>query len=478
MKGDTVSISKVNLTKTLESVASLLKEDKTLSPQVKAMMELLVMVIHLLMAKLGLNSKNSSLPPSQDPNRERLRSTGKTRKPGGQPGHPGRTLEKEKNPDIIKELPVDRTLLPEGEYKRAGFETRQVIDIEISKVVTEYRAEILVGANGRSIVAPFPEGVTKAVQYGDSVKAHAVYMSIEQLMPYERLAEYFENQCGIGVSTGSLVAFNAEAYAGLERFESITKSKLAEEEVLHSDETGINLNGKRFWLHTLCNGRWTLFYPHAKRGSEAMMDIGVLEHFKGILIHDHWKAYFKFNCLHSLCNAHHLRELERAFEQDKQEWAKNMKDLLIEMSKAKNRAQGEQIADIDAAAFVARYRAILELGDVECPAPEKKAEGKRGKTAKSKSRNLLERLANFETETLRFLFDRRVPFTNNQGERDIRMTKVQQKISGCFKSLDGAKTFCRVRGYLSTCKKHGINPTDALKILFQGKLPEFIQGPP
>ena len=195
-----MSIGKINLTKTLESVASLLKEDKTSSPQMRAMMELLVVVINLLITKLGLNSKNGSLPPSQDPNRKRPKSADKTRKPGGQPGHPGRTLEKEKNPDIIKELPVDRTLLPEGEYNRVGFESRQVIDIEISKVVTEYRAEILVGADGRNIVAPFPEGVTKAVQYGNSVKVQAVYMSIEQLLPYERVGQrgpkrYLRRRC-------------------------------------------------------------------------------------------------------------------------------------------------------------------------------------------------------------------------------------------------------------------------------------------
>lgn len=473
-----MSIGKINLTKTLESVSSLLKEDKTSSPQMRAMMELLVVVINLLVAKLGLNSKNSSLPPSQDPNRGRPKSGDKARKPGGQPGHPGRTLVKEENPDVIKELPVDRSLLPEGEYKRVGFDTRQVIDIEISKVVTEYRAEILEGDDGRNIVAPFPEGVTKAVQYGNSVKVQAVYMSIEQLLPYERVGDYFENQCGIGVSTGSLVAFNADAYERLEEFESIVKSKLVVQSVLNGDETGINLNGKKFWLHALSNDLWTLFYPHAKRGSEAMVAMGVLDHFKGILCHDHWKPYFQFKCLHALCNAHHLRELERAIQHDKQEWAKKMKDLLIEMSKAKNAAAEGKVADIEAASFVARYRSILELGDAECPAPEKKANGKRGRTAKSKSRNLLERLANFQTETLRFLFNPSVPFTNNQGERDIRMTKVQQKISGCFKSLDGAKTFCRVRSYLSTCKKHGVNPTEALNTLYQGKLPEFLHAPP
>jgi transposase len=205
--------------------------------------------------------------------------------------------------------------------------------------------------------------------------------------------------------------------------------------------------------------------------------MGILENFKGILCHDHWKPYFQFNCLHALCNAHHIRELERASEHDKQQRAKNMQDLLLEMSHAKNTASG-RLSDDVVAAFVTRYRNILENADIECPAPEKKTGSKRGRQAKSKSRNLLERLRNLETETLRFLHNPIVPFTNNQGERDIRMTKVQQKISGCFRAMEGAKTFCRIRSYLSTCNKQGVGPTEAMKMLFAGDLPGFIGLPP
>ena len=469
-----MTVGKINISKTLESVAALMKSDKKSSPQMKAMMELLVVIINLLVAKLGLNSKNSSLPPSKDPNRERNKLTGETKRPGGQNGHAGTTLEKEKNPDRIEPIAVDRSTLPQGEYQSVGYEARQVINIEISKVVTEYRAEIVQDKHGRKFVAEFPEAVTRPVQYGDSVKVQAVYMSIEQLLPYERVGEYFKNQCNIPVSTGSLVTFNKEAYEALELFEDLAKAKLKSQLLLHADETGINVNGKNIWLHTASSDRWTLFFPHEKRGGEAMRAMGILPSFQGILCHDHWKPYFQFNCLHALCNAHHIRELERAWAHDKQEWAKKMQDLLIEMSKAKNAAQEGRIADTDAAVFVARYRSILELGDVECPAPEKKKNGTRGKTAKSKSRNLLERLRDFESATLMFLHNPIVPFTNNQGERDIRMTKVQQKISGCFRSMDGAKTFCRVRSYLSTCDKHGLQPTEALKMLFSGKLPDFI----
>lgn len=469
-----VTMGKINIGETLKNVESLMKSDKKSSPQMRAMMELLVVIITLLIAKLGLNSKNSSTPPSKDQNRAKKKADGNGRKPGGQNGHAGSTIKKEQNPDKIEVIKVDRAILPQSEYSFVGYETRQVIDIEISRVVTEYRAEILQDITGREFVAPFPEGVTRPVQYGDSVKAQAVYMSVHQLLPYERVGEYFENQCGISVSAGSLVNFNREAYDRLAPFELLAKSSLQAESLLHSDETGINVNGKNIWLHTASSDKWTLFFPHEKRGGEAMIAMGILANFRGILCHDHWKPYFQFNCLHALCNAHHIRELERAWEHDKQQWAKSMQNLLVEMSHAKDLASGA-LAENDVVAFVTRYRNILDNADVECPAPEKKTNGKRGRQARSKSRNLLERLRNFETETLRFLHNSIVPFTNNQGERDIRMTKVQQKISGCFRAMDGAKIFCRIRSYLSTCNKQGVGPTEALRSLFDGDLPDFIR---
>jgi len=205
-----------------------------------------------------------------------------------------------------------------------------------------------------------------------------------------------------------------------------------------------------------------------------MLAMGVLEDFRGVLCHDHWKPYFNFKCLHSLCNAHHLRELERAWEHDNQTWAKKMQALLLEINEAVAKAGGCVTSKV-AKSFRSRYRKILTRGDLECPAPTAKVDSsKRGRIAKSKSRNLLERLRDFETETLRYMTNKIVPFTNNQGENDIRITKVQQKISGCFRSFEGAQIFCRVRSYLSTCRKHGITPTKALETLFSGSLPDFL----
>jgi len=198
-----------------------------------------------------------------------------------------------------------------------------------------------------------------------------------------------------------------------------------------------------------------------------MERIGVLQSFKGIVVHDHWKPYYKYTCIHVLCNAHHLRELQRAWEQDGQYWAKQLQELLLQMRDAVEKAGGVLNAD-EILNYTQRYRIILNDGLAECPLPEE------GKRKKSKARNLLERLLAFEADTLRFMSCKIVPFTNNQGERDIRMTKVQQKISGCFRSMEGANIFCRVRSYLSTSKKNGVLPTDALRLLFHGKLPDFV----
>ena len=203
--------------------------------------------------------------------------------------------------------------------------------------------------------------------------------------------------------------------------------------------------------------------------------MGILPTFRGTLVHDHWKPYYLYDCTHALCNAHHLRELTFAFEEDGQRWAEKMRQLLLAMNEAV-KSSGQALSRAEAKPWRQRYRQLLNAADRECPAPTAgKGPPRRGRIKRSKSRNLLERLRDYEDDVLRFLENSDVPFTNNQGERDIRMTKVQQKISGCFRSLDGAKIFCRIRSYISTCRKNGVGVGEALEHLFCGKWPEFIQ---
>jgi transposase len=469
-----MKIESIDVETTIKNTRELLENDPDVSPSLKSTIEVLLLLVTVLINQLGLNSQNSSKPPSSDPNRKKEKKPAGTRKPGGQKGHVGTTLQKVDNPDHIEDISLDRRTLPKGKYKDVGYESRQVVDIEISRIVTEYRAQILEDINGNRYTAPFPEGVNRPVQYGIDVKVHSVYMSQYQLVPYKRIEEDFQDQVGIPISAGTVFNFNYDAYHKLEAFEAIVKSKLIESGLCHADETGININGKRVWLHCVSNPLWSYYMPHEKRGLEAMQEAEILTKFNGVLCHDHWKPYFKLDCQHALCNAHHLRELERAWEQDKQEWARDMKALLVQINQAVDDAGGLLDA-AESRKYRQKYRELLSKAQIECPPPdESKKTNKRGRIKRSKSRNLLERLIDYEAETLRFMDDKQVPFTNNQGENDIRMTKVQQKISGCFRSMDGASIFCRIRSYLSTCKKHGMRATDALRILFEGKLPEFL----
>ena len=474
-----MTVDKIDVEATIKKVQQLLAEEEHLSVALRAALEVLLVLVQLLANRLNLNSRNSSKPPSTDRfNKDDKDNSddkqGKNNNPGGQPGRIGTTLQKVDAPDEIKLLELDRTTLPPGEYKVDGFESRQVFDIDIRRVVTEYRAEILVNQFGNRFIASFPEAVTKAVQYGNGVKAQAVYLSQYQLIPYQRVQEQFQDQFQLPISVGSIFTFNQRAYALLEQFELKLIPKMLLSSVLHADETGINISGKNHWLHCISNPQWTLYYAHAKRGSEAMTAMNVLPQFTGILCHDHWKPYFKLNCLHALCNAHHLRELTCAEEQDHQEWAKQMRELLLNIEQDV-KVQGGALPEPQTKRYTEQYRALLEQAELECPPPDpQRKPGQRGRVKRSKSRNLLERLLNYEQETLRFMIDARVPFTNNQGENDIRMTKVHQKISGCFRSQEGAEIFCRVRSYLSTCRKNNVSASEALTLLFDGKLPEFI----
>ena len=471
-----MTVDNINVEETVKRVTDLIAQEKDLSPALKASLEVLILLVSILINRLGLNSRNSSKPPVTDPHRKKRTRAGNGRKPGGQPGHAGKTLQQVAVPDIVTPIPVDRTLLPPGQYRMVGQEVRQVIDLDISTVVTEYQAEILEDQHGKKYVAPFPEGVTRPVQYGIGVKAHAVYMSQYQMIPYNRIEEQFLDQMLMPISTGSIVNFNQDAYARLEYFDIWVKEQLFFSSLVHLDETGVNVGGVRNWLHNTSNDRFSYFYPHQKRGGAALDEIGILPSYQGILCHDHWKPYFNYGLTHALCNAHHLRELTRAWEQDRQQWARQMHELLLEINTAVENAGG-CLDPPSSELYRKRYRDLLAEAENECPPPKKDSKHRKpGRVARSKSRNLLERLKDFEDDVLRFMDNQLVPFSNNQAENDLRMIKVQQKVSGCFRSMEGAKTFCRIRSYLTTCRKQNVSATEALRLLFQGKWPAFMES--
>ena len=482
-----MKVENIDVTESIKNAKKQIAEDKSLSPSMKSTFDLLILIISLLVNRLGINSSNSSKPPSQDPNRDKEKDNkkrkmrkdkGLKRKPGAQKGHKGSTLTKNDKPDEIENIEIDLRTIPAGDYFDAGYDSRQVFDVEIKMHIKEYRAQILEDKNtGKQFVASFPNDVTKSVQYGSGIRAQAVYMSIFQMIPLARILDYFKEQAGLVVSKGSISNFKSVAYKKLQDigFKSWVSTKLLLSEVCHADETGINVNGKRIWLHGLSNEKYVLYHPDLKRGKEAMDRMGVLQHYRGVLCHDHWKPYYKYNkCSHSLCNAHHLRELTRAHEQDKMKWALKMHNLLEEINVAVKESKRVSLDEDKIKLFQKRYRSTLTRGRKECPLPEK-IPGRRGKVKKSKSRNLLERLENFEGDTLRFMKESAVPFTNNQGENDLRMTKVQQKISGCFRSMVGAEEFCLIRSYIMTARKNGMGASEALFVLFCGEIPNFMK---
>lgn len=435
--------------------------------------------VQRLKDQLAKNSRNSSKPPSSDglkkPSPKSLRPRGK-RKPGGQKGHLGSTLKMADKPDHIIVYPVNQCQLCGHrlvDEASIDVEKRQVFDIPpIQMGVTEHKAQIKECSHcGHLNKAAFPEQVKAPVQYGPRLKAIAVYLRQYQLLPYNRTRELFRDLFSTDLSEGTLTNITDTCSELLEHPIEQIQKQLEQSPVINFDETGSSVNGKRQWLHSASTPNLTYYEIHPKRGSHAMDHIGILPNFKGRAIHDFWKPYFKYDCDHGLCNAHHLRELIFLNEQHDQLWAKDMIDCLLHIKKAVDEAKisthtlfKEQIRK-----FEERYQKILDKGYDENPLPKIKSnKKKRGRPKKSKARNLLERLDEHRKEVLAFMYDFKVPFDNNLVERDLRMAKVQQKISGTFRSQNGSKAFCRIRSYISTVRKNAVNVIDAIGNAFQG----------
>ncbi|MEI8126109.1 MAG: IS66 family transposase [Parachlamydiaceae bacterium] len=439
--------------------------------------------IKVLEGQLSKNSMNSSKPPSSDGFRKpkSLRKQGE-RKTGGQNGHLGTTLHQVEIPDAIVTHTVElceTCFTSLVDVPSLDFERRQEFDLpKIEPVVTEHLAEIKIcPACGCQTKGQFPEDITQPVQYGSRVKAMASYFSHYQLLPYGRLQELFEDVFKLPLSEGTLFNVTSACYRKLEKYETQIKQQLILSPVVHFDESGLRVMKELNWLHSASTMSLTHYEMHKKRGEEAMEDIGILPHFKGRAIHDHWKPYFHYGKKHGLCNAHHLRELTYMEEQYSQEWSKKMKKLLFEIKKEvdAHQAVGDlRITPKRLSYFSRKYSHILKEGLKEIPAVHR-VEKKRGKPKQHPSRNLADRLRDFKQETLAFMYDFTVDFTNNRAEQDIRMIKVKQKISGCFRSHQGSKMFLRVRGYISTARKNALNPLDALTDAFMG-IP-FIPSP-
>lgn len=424
--------------------------------------------------RVGSDSRNSSKPPSSDGLRKKpapksLRKAS-GRAPGRAKGAPGGQLEQVTDPNLI----VDHYPQACGgcgggltEAAGGGYRARQVFDLpEIRPHVTEHRLHTVACLCGRSTTAPAPAEAPAATAYGAGVRAAICYLSAYQHLPAKRLAEAMGALFGLPVSTGTVLAVLARAHNGLAGFEEQVKDHLAAAPVAHADESGVRVAGRLHWLHVMCTHLVTFYGIHAKRGREAMNDLGILPAFTGTLVTDALASYTVYGNDKALCGAHVLRELIAVTEDTRRDpaWAKAVIDVLIE---AKDAVADALAAGRDALAPDAltslqdRYRHAALCGIAANPHT--------GKGPKPKARALAERLRDRTEEYQRYMTDFRVPFDNNRAERDLRMVKAQQKISGSWRTLTGARRFARIRSYISTVRKHGINPLTALRDLFAGR---------
>ncbi len=446
-------------------------------------------VIQSLRDQLAKNSRNSSKPPSSDglkkPRRRSLRKkTG--RRSGGQKGHQGHTLKRVEQPDRVqvhKACLCPHCAADLRSVEPCGYEKRQVFDVPPVKIeVTEHQAEIKVcPACGERVKADFPPDVTQPVQYGPRLKAQASYLNNYQLIPLARACELLEDFYGHKPAEAFVLDANTAVIEQIEPSLETTKQQLIAADVAHFDESGLRVEGRLNWLHVASTEYLTYYGVHPKRGQEGMRAIGILPEFKGRAVHDHWRSYFTFDhCQHALCNADHLRELQFVVDQYEQPWAEEMIRLLLDIKAEVDGALEGQasLSSERLAYFEQRYDELIAQGLKANPPPPDPPPKKRGRKKQSPPKNLLDRLQQYKPQVLAFMYDFRVPFDNNLAERDVRMVKIKQKVSGSFRTRTGAETFCAIRSYISTVRKHGLNVIDAIHGALTGNpfIPDTLAG--
>ena len=428
--------------------------------------------------KLNTSSKNSSKPSSKD-NNKRPNSRKKSGKPsGGQPGHKGSTLRLNDNPDttiLIEPTDCHCGHLFTGEEIIVSEERRQEIDIPKPITITkEYKSiKYICPVCGEIHSGEFPNHIKAPIQYGTNLKAYLVYLNNFQLLPYKRTVDLLANLHNLQISEGTIDNILEEFSGKIDTPIELIKKAIIDSEKAHADESGLRSEGKRKWLHVIGNENYTYYFFHKSRGKNAVDEADVLPHFKGTLCHDFWTTYFQFDkCEHSLCNAHHLRELQGIIDNYGYSWAKKMKSFLEKTNKLVKNAkenEREKLSDTILAKLDKEYDEIIKNAFIETPPPPPRKKGQRGRIPKGKALCLLERLNNYKDAIVDFITDFKKPFDNNLAERDVRMIKVKEKISGTFRSDKGAQRFCKIRSLISTAIKQNQNVFETIKNIFLGE---------
>ena len=446
-----------------------------------------------LQRQLGLNSQNSSKPPSTDgfkkPRTKSLRqSSGK--KVGGQKAHKGSCQKIPHEPDEVKQHYPDKCLTcPHlSECKSSGSvfqcgQSRFVIDAKIETIVTEHQAMEVAHCpcSNEKLSATFPSDVKAYTQYGSTISVLATIFNTFGAVSTNRIQTIFKNLLDVTISEATILSMiDKGASLVTDTVKQIKAHIETNSDIAHADETGLNVNSQKYWVHTASTDKYTYLILHKRRGLEGVKANGAIVDYKGVVVHDCWGPYFKLdNIKHSVCCAHILRELNGVIDAEESHvWAKRFKHLLLNMKKSKEQALDSNKTELDESLLkllLKEYDEILDYADIEFPSP-KKVEGKgRGRTKKGKTRSLIERLRKLKDEVCRFVQDFTVPFDNNLAERDLRNIKTKIKVSGCFRTTEGAENYLKIMSYIGTAKKNGINAVKALKAAFDST-PDIIFG--
>lgn len=419
------------------------------------------------------NSKNSSLPPSQTQKDETSKSTSKT----NTKGKPEKTTTAANTRTVETIEVVTLDWCPDcGENLNkipcSGHERRTRIDIIFEKTVEHVDAEIKkCPACCKTIKASFPEYLKGPLQYGNGVKAFIIQLLVKQMISLNRAKKMLATMIGNTISEATMLGYILVLYVALGPWEKTAITSLLRTSVINCDETSMRVNKKNHWVHSYSSGDIVLKLLHSKRGADAIKEFNIIPRYGGVIIHDCWKSYLSYdNCLHGLCGSHLLRELTHIIESNDYAWARNLKRLFLEYCKKVSNLKRKALSKKQYARLQKRYRNILTRGEKELPAIPEKKKGKKGKIAKSDAHNLWERFEKYEKEVLLFAKLSFVPFTNNRAEQDLRMGKVKQKVSGCFRTEKYAKAYCRVSSYLDTMANKGINPLIAVQMALTGEI--------